>query len=1116
MARGEERKIVTILFVDVVGSTRNATAVDPERVRAQMARFFEIARQEIHRYDGTVEKYVGDAVMAAFGLPAVHEDDPERAARAAVALRDRLSAEARVGALPQVRMGIDMGEVIANPMAVAAGEFLLTGETANLAARLQQHAGPGQIFVGDRAAQALQHMARLRPVPPLTAKGVKTPLAAWELLEVVPPRERELRATPFVGRDEDLNLLDGYLRRMRCEGHGYLITIIGAAGVGKTRLAQELRERAGAMRVLRGRALPYGMGVPFWALGEAMRDECGILFGDPLETARQKLADTAARLEIPEAVPALMAALGFGGEAHELTREVLFRAMLSFLEAVSRRAPLLLILEDTHCADDATLDFLEHTAGALRGMSVLVLVLARPELLERWPQWMGGRRNTAVLTLDLLGEAASRALVDGFFGGRTVPAPVVDLVLKHAEGNPLFIEEILRVLIEQAMITATDGRWELAVPLSEVTIPENVHAVVAARIDALPGPEKQALQAAAIVGKDFWLGAVRHLTDESGLDVAVQGLVEKDVLVRKRGSTLLGEDEFTFRHLLLRDVAYATIPKAQRWVLHARCAEWQQMVAEDRQSEWADYIAHHWLQVVTLRRDLGMSPDPRALAQAVANLLLAGDRAAGLYANTAALDHYSRALELAPPSPERFRALLGRGDTWMLLGQHAPAREDFAAVRALAQEVGDPRWEAVALDRLGQSYRRQDRISRALEHFESALALSRKAGDPSLTGRILNHIGFVYFNVAKFEEALRPHEEARHLFEATGELAGLAESLNGLGENALWLGRSQEGFRWCSESAKIGVQIGNRSLAGENWYMIAANRDILGDYVAAQADADRSIAVLTEIGDVWNLSFALMVAAGIATHLGEFGKVLEYTTRSLDLARQITAGRQTMLCLTARGDVLRELEDVHGAWQADREAAELARTGEFGAYWAARRRAYLALDAAALGRTDEALAYIEDARRALASGQRFDSEAEVIHAEGRVLLTLGQAEAARDTATALDEAVASSGTLSFRVLALLLSADSTAALGHTEAAAKTYGEAVEEAERTGRTPVLWRALAGLAEVQRKLGRAQESAASAMRAKAVIDRLSATVPDERLRANFQQSAKVQRVVALADA
>jgi tetratricopeptide (TPR) repeat protein len=297
--------------------------------------------------------------------------------------------------------------------------------------------------------------------------------------------------------------------------------------------------------------------------------------------------------------------------------------------------------------------------------------------------------------------------------------------------------------------------------------------------------------------------------------------------------------------------------------------------------------------------------------------------------------------------------------------------------------------------------------------------------------------------------------------------------------------------------------------------MIATARHTVGDYAAAKADVEQSVAVLTEIDDVWNLSFALPSAARIAITLGEFGKAHDYATQGLELARRIAARRPTMTCLLAQGVLLREMEDVHGAWQADRETTDLAGTSESRAFWEPFRCSCLALDAAGLGRTGEALEQIEEARRALVGGQRLDHQMEVAYAEGRVLVTLGQAAAARDAATALAEKVAATGARHYRVPALLLAADAMFAPGDAGAAAQSYLVAAEEAERMGRAPALWRALAGLAEAQRVLGRPQESEASAGRARGIIDRLAATVPDERLRAVFLQSAKVQRVLVLAE-
>ncbi|MGH2404455.1 MAG: adenylate/guanylate cyclase domain-containing protein, partial [bacterium] len=335
----EERKLVTILFADMVESTRFAATLDPEQWRNRMADFFSVVREEIERFGGTVEKFIGDAVMAVFGMPSVHEDDAERAVRAAVAIRGRLRPLVEGGRLPGMRMGIDTGDVVANPRAVERGEFLVTGESVNMAARLQRHAQPGQALVGERTMGSVRHVADLRSVAPLTVKGRDEPLRVWELIDVAPPRGRAMRATPFVGREEELALLAGHVRRMKRDGRGHAITMLGPGGVGKTRLAHEVRLRSEEVHILSGRAIPYGTGVPLWSLGEAIREECGILFSDTLEAARGKVGAAAARLDIAGDVQALHVVLGLSGDRQEVTREALFRGMRAFFQAVAARAP---------------------------------------------------------------------------------------------------------------------------------------------------------------------------------------------------------------------------------------------------------------------------------------------------------------------------------------------------------------------------------------------------------------------------------------------------------------------------------------------------------------------------------------------------------------------------------------------------------------------------------------------------------------------------------------------------------------------------------------------------------------------------------------------------------
>lgn len=1109
----EERKVVTLLFADVVASTRLAGAVDPEQLRGQMGRFFAIAREEIERYGGTVEKFIGDAVMAVFGLPAVHEDDPERAARAAASIRARVQPFVTSGDLPQIRIGLHTGEVVADPQAAEKGEFLVTGEVVNLAARLQQGADAGQILIAERTRLALREVAATRTLPPLQVKGRSDPLPVWELLDIAPPRERPLRATPFVGREEELDLLSGHVRRMRREGRGHAVTILGSAGVGKTRLIREFRARAAGLQILSGRAIPYGAGVPFWAMAEAVRAEYGIVFNDPLEVARRKMEEAARQLEIPDAAPALLAVLGLGGEGSELTREVLFTGMRSLFQALARRAPLLLILEDMHSAEDVTLDFLEHAADWIRDVPLLLLVLSRPELLERRPIWMGGKRSASTLYLDPLGSEESRNLARGMLREKPAPEPLLDLVLRRADGNPLFMEEMLRVLMEQSTLAEEEDRWTLTVPMAEVAIPDTVHAVIAARVDALPSSEKQSLQAAAVQGKDFWLGGVRFVAEENHVEDALDALVRKEIVLRKPRSALEGEEEFSFRHILIRDVAYATIPKAQRWAKHMRLAEWTQEIAGDRPAEWADIMAHHWLQVVALRRELGLPPEPRARDQAIANLLMAGDRAAGVYANATALDHCTRALDLEPGIQPRLRALLGRGEVWMLLGQYEQARDDFETIRQLAHAEGEARWEALALDHLGHSFRMQDQIPRALEFLHGALALSRRVGDPSLTGRILTHMGFAYFSDGRHSEAIAAHQEARPLLETGADAAGLAGSLHGVAENLVFLGRFPEALQRLSEAAAAADRVGNRSLAAENRYMGALIRTKLGAYAAADSEAERTVVILTEIGDVWNLSAALFVASEQSASTGEIGRALDQATRGLSLARHVDSSRLKVYSLVALGFAHRELEDYNGAWQVDREASDLS--DKTSGSWRPAVLAHLALDAAALGRLDDARTYVADGRRELAEKEgRMDFPQEIAYASGRVHLAAGEPAGALSAARELFTIVEATGTLHWWAPGLLLEADALMALGEHQTALRRYEEAVTASERLGRLPILWRALGGLAEAQRALGRPEDAAASASRAREVVERLAATVPDERLRAVFLQSARVQRLATLA--
>jgi class 3 adenylate cyclase/tetratricopeptide (TPR) repeat protein len=1105
----EQRKLVTVLFADVVGSTRLLRQFDPEQVQARLARFLGIARDEVRRFGGQVGPALGDGLMGVFGLPAIHEDDAERACRAALAILSRVRASTDGGPLPEIRIALDTGEALTQ--SAEPGEpDALTGEAVNIASRLQQHAAPGQILVGERTMQMVRHLADLRPLAPLAVKDVAEPLCAWELLAIAPARERRLRSTPFVNRDDDLALLRGLLRRVRREGRGHAVTILGAAGVGKSRLVREFRPAAEGMRVLRGRALPYGTGIPYWPLAESIREECGLLRADPRELACGKVEAAAARLGVADAVPALLSVLGIAGRGQDLTREVLFSGMHAFFRAVAQREPALLVMEDAHWAEDATLDYLEHAADALRDAPVLLLILARPDLLERRVQWMGGKRNATALSLHRLPDGESRALVLGILDAELAQGPFLDLVLERAEGNPLFMEEIVWGLIERRVLARTRGRWALTVPLPEVTVPDTVHAVIAARVDALPAAERQVLQDAAVVGKDFWPGALRVIGAEQ-IGEALPALAAKDLIVRKPRSTFLPEEELTFRHILIRDVAYAMIPKALRWPKHARFAEWLEQQVGERRSEYADIIAHHWLQVVRLQEDLGQAADPRARQAAIDNLLRAAERAAGLYANAAAVTRFSEALALGAAGGDRARALLGRGGVRMHLGQYEEAREDFAAAGALAREAGDARWEAVARDSLGVSFRRQDRIEEGLAHLQDALALARGLDDPGLTGRILNHIGFAYFSDGRHEEAIRAHDEARSLLERGPILADLAESFHGLGDNLFLEGRFSEALRWLVESARLSEEIGNRSLAAENRLVIAWTRRIRGEYAAARDEIGRTLETLREIGDVGNSAVALPVAAGIEATLGALGAALEHAAQGLALSRQIKAVRYAVYNLLWLGAVHRELEGFTAAADLDRQAADLTRTSRAEAFWLPVVHASLALDAAGLGDGEEARAHVDAAERLLARGfRRLDFAEEVLHARGRVMARLGETAAAVEAGRRL-AAMAAGGHRYWEAPATLLLADAHAARGDLAEALRLYRRGADQCGAEGRLSLSWRMRAGLADAARAAGDRSEAERAGRAAEAIIRGLAAGVPEEP-RAVFLGSQAVRRCLA----
>jgi class 3 adenylate cyclase len=632
-----------VVFADLVGSTELGEQ-DPERTRALLDRFYDVMAAEIAGAGGTVEKFVGDAVMAAFGVPAAQEDHAERALHAALSMKRRV--EESFGGTLALRIGVNTGNVVvARPR---EGSSFVTGDAVNVAARLEQSAAPGEIMVGERTVASARGAFEFTEPSTVEAKGKRGGVRCRRLiraLSLMRPRGVGGLRRSFVGRESELELLRATYQRVIREREPHCVTIVGNAGVGKTRLVGELWECLGAglpepLR-LTGRCIPYGRAITYWPLGEILKQHLGIIENDSAETVRRRLG----------AREALGLTLGIeaAGHLHPLdVQERLREAWVEFVDELVAERSAVFLIEDLHWAEEPLLDLLDRLFRDVRG-PLLLLVTARPELLDRQPTWGGGRRNTATLWLDpLSSEEASRMLEELL--ATQLPAPLSEMVIKRAEGNPFFVEELVAALIDQGVLERTNGGWVERQLQSNLTIPDSVQAVLAARIDLLGPEEKAALQAAAVIGRVFWAGPVCELLEGMKPDFGI--LEDRDFIRRRSGSALAGEREFFFKHALTREVAYSILPKAERGRLHAAVAGWLERFVDDR-DDLAPFLAHHYAESVRPEdADLAWAGEERRLAQlreaAVAWLRRAGELAVARYEVDEGLGLLHRALELDP------------------------------------------------------------------------------------------------------------------------------------------------------------------------------------------------------------------------------------------------------------------------------------------------------------------------------------------------------------------------------------------------------------------------------------------------------------------------------------
>ncbi|MFN8234103.1 MAG: adenylate/guanylate cyclase domain-containing protein [Actinomycetota bacterium] len=1102
---------MTVLFADVTGSTAIGERLDPEEPRAVLDAYFGAMREEIEAEGGTVEKFIGDAVMAAFGVPAAHEDDPSRALRAALRMLRRLDAvnedlAAGHGITLEIRIGVNTGEVLATTEP-RPGEPMVTGDVVNAAARLQSLAEPGAVVAGERTRRGARGF-RFEDLGAAELRGKVERVGVYRLVEetgIGSDRGVPGLRAPMVGRDAELDVLRSVFRRVQSESRPHLVTIYGDAGVGKSRLTREFLAWTDGLEppplVLRGRCLPYGDGITYWPLAEILKGHAGILDTDPPELAIEKVRKLGRELLTDEvtadpvrATAALAYTVGLedpdvpfvDADPREVRGE-LHAAWRSFFTALGATAPLVVIVEDIHWADAALLDLLDDLAERLEG-PVLILCPARPELGARRPGWGGGRRNASSVALDPLSAELAGTLIRLLLTVDDLPASVHATILERAEGNPFFLEEIVRSLIDGDHLFRDGDRWRARPGIEEVQIPDTVQAVLASRIDLLEPGDKRVLQAAGVVGRVFWPGPVVALTELSLGEVsdALRRLEARELVYSRPGSTLAGQPELLFKHVLTRDVAYESIPRRERPAAHRAVAGWLETTAGERAGEFAELLAYHLATAVTTATAAGEAPDPSDRTRAVDWLVRASEDARRRLALATSRRLAEQAIEMAGTPSERVRALeaLGEaaftsslGDTgWnafreaaLLLADTPDADGDHVAYLAARACEVPQRWpgsmrgvpgeaEVQAIYDLGlgalppgDSEARvrllgiragwpfgypdlamdDDQLLPFVRAGQEAADVALRLGRPNLAAGALDAANAAWSSRGLYGRVMPIWEQRRALRDAVTDLAELGD-IHAMGAwNLFELGRYEDSLTEAEAGiATIAGRAPGMELHARSWSVAALQR--LGRWDEAIDEHGRIERLLAERRDEppYFVMQGTANAAQILELRGERARSDRLTALMLaslsDQSGRLYAFLVRVLVIRGELDRARSLTSPRG-WHVHANDAHESRAELL----------------AALGAWEEAATHLRTMREHAARAETVALVPFADRLEGRMLLATGDPAGAATLLTRSAERFAELSAPWERALSLVDEARALAATGRTDEAAATVDEALE-------------------------------------------------------------------------
>jgi class 3 adenylate cyclase/tetratricopeptide (TPR) repeat protein len=964
--RGREvRKTVTIVFSDVTGSTALGERLDPEATKRLMRRYYDAMSAAVERHGGTVEKFIGDAVMAVFGIPTLHEDDALRAVRAAADMRDALSAlndelERDFGVRIQARTGVNTGEVVAGE-----GQTLAVGDAVNTAARLEQAAAPGEILLGDSTFRLVRDAVRAEAASAVTAKGKTDPLTAHRLLDVVAGAEAFTRRldAPMIGRENELSQLSHAFERAVRERTPYLFTILGSAGIGKSRLVLEFLDRAdGEATILLGRCLPYGEGITYWPLMEVLRRL------DDVEAT--ELLDRITR------------------ESAGVAEEIAW-ATRTLFERAARRQPLVVVLDDLHWAEPTFLDLVEHVADWSREAPMLLVAVARPELIDARPTWAGGKLNATSILLEALSEDESERLIDALLADPRFTSGVRRRVVEAAEGNPLFVEQML------AMASEDGANGDLAVP-------PTIQALLAARLERLPAAERATVERAAVVGKEFSLAEVRELTPPAERPTTadcVLALVRKELV--RPAQAAEGDDVFRFRHLLIRDAAYEAMSKEARSELHERYADQLDERWGARAAEFDEIVGYHLEQAYGFRAELGpLNEAGAALRERAAQRVAAvAQRALGRGDLHAAEALFDRAIALFGPDDPRVGELVC--DLSIVIRDRGRLDEAEAALTGVLDEHADADPVLRARAELLRTY------VRALH------------GSPQ---------------TAAYETA----ERVTRLLEERGAEPQLAEAYSLLGIFRSWQGRMEAGRQAYERAAELAKRHGNARVLTQNARWWSANALWGPTTVEDSLDLCRRLRSETD-SRLMIAAVTYLEGAFILMRDGPGKAPLEQVTEAAGVLEELgqVVSRESLRMAVAIAYLF--IGDLRGAEEELRPARTvLARLGERG--FLSTVSALLALALCGQGRYDEAAPLAAESE-AVGAADDLTTQAASRAARAQILAARGEDDAAIAVGREGLAVVADTDMTSDQVTALLGLGSTYALLGRLEEARETLEEA---------------------------------------------------------------------------